>query len=115
MLTVSYMPGCTLKTTGRNYEDSMLRLLYKLNVKVEELKNWFCCGTTYSMASDNLMNQLAPIRTLLRAKQTGRRELLVLCGHTHGSGETQILDNLHVLTGGAKYGEPAIQRVFEFE
>ena len=43
------------------------------------------------------------------------RELLVLCGHTHGSGETQILENLRVLTGGARYREPAIQRVFEFE
>ena len=43
------------------------------------------------------------------------RELLVLCGHTHGSGETQILENLRVLTGGAKYREPAVQRVFEFE
>ncbi|HUT94165.1 MAG TPA: metallophosphoesterase [Thermoguttaceae bacterium] len=43
------------------------------------------------------------------------RELTVLCGHTHGSGETQILENLRVLTGGARYREPAIQRVFEFE
>ncbi len=43
------------------------------------------------------------------------RELTVLCGHTHGSGEARILDNLRVLTGGATYGEPAVQRVFEFE
>lgn len=43
------------------------------------------------------------------------RELLVLCGHTHGHGEARILDNLQVLTGGAEYGSPEIQRVFEFE
>ena len=43
------------------------------------------------------------------------QELLVLCGHTHGSGRAEILDNLTVLTGGAEYGEPAIQEVFEFE
>ncbi|MHC4179479.1 MAG: metallophosphoesterase [Planctomycetota bacterium] len=42
-------------------------------------------------------------------------ELLVLCGHTHGEGEAHILDNLRVLTAGAEYGQPAIQRVFEFE
>jgi predicted MPP superfamily phosphohydrolase len=42
-------------------------------------------------------------------------ELLVLCGHTHGKGEVHILDNLHVLTAGADYGSPAIQRIFEFE
>lgn len=79
MVTVSYMPGCTLKTAGKNFEESAIKLLNILGVTVEELERWFCCGTTYSLASDNLMNHLAPVRTLLRAKETGRRELLVLC------------------------------------
>ncbi len=43
------------------------------------------------------------------------RQLLVLCGHTHGSGQTQILDNLRVLTGGAEYGQPTIQQILEFD
>ncbi len=34
------------------------------------------------------------------------RRLLVLCGHTHGEGETQPLPNVHVITGGAQYGAP---------
>jgi predicted MPP superfamily phosphohydrolase len=41
--------------------------------------------------------------------------LLVLCGHTHGQGEVQITENLHVLTGEAEYGQPVIQRVFDIE
>ena len=41
--------------------------------------------------------------------------LLVLCGHTHGQGEAQIMENLEVLTGEAEYGHPVIQRVFEIE
>ena len=79
MVEVSYMPGCTLKTAGRNFENSTLRLLEELGVKAVELEEWFCCGTTYSLASDNLMYHLAPIRTLIKAKETGRTELLVLC------------------------------------
>ncbi len=79
MATVSYMPGCTLKTTGKNFEKSTILLLDILGITVEELDRWVCCGTTYSLSSDNLMNHLAPVRTLLRAKETGRRELLVLC------------------------------------
>ena len=39
----------------------------------------------------------------------------VLCGHTHSSGEVQILDNLFVRTGQAEYGAPEIQHVFELE
>ncbi len=41
------------------------------------------------------------------------RQLTVLCGHTHGSGSCQVLPNLKVLTGGAKYGEPRLQQVIE--
>lgn len=37
------------------------------------------------------------------------RELLVVCGHTHGAGAVQIAPNLRVLTGGAEYGRPAPQ------
>jgi predicted phosphohydrolase len=48
-------------------------------------------------------------------QQHPSRRMTVLCGHTHGSGEVSILDNLHVITGGARYGHPAVQRVFKFE
>jgi len=41
------------------------------------------------------------------------KELLVLCGHTHGEGEAQILPNLRVLTAKAKYGHPKLQGVIE--
>ena len=42
-----------------------------------------------------------------------RREITALCGHTHGAGEAQILANLRVLTGGAEYRRPALQRVLD--
>jgi Icc protein len=41
------------------------------------------------------------------------KRLTVLCGHTHGHGEVQPLPNLQVITGGAEYGHPVIQRVLE--
>jgi Icc-related predicted phosphoesterase len=42
------------------------------------------------------------------------KKLIVLCGHTHSSGEVKILDNLIVYTGGTAYGAPKVQRIFEF-
>ncbi len=41
------------------------------------------------------------------------RTLTVLCGHTHGAGEAQIEPNLRVLTGGAVYRRPQLQRLLE--
>lgn len=43
------------------------------------------------------------------------RSLTVLCGHTHGAGETQVMPNLLAITGGAEYGRPKVQRVFGVE
>ncbi len=37
----------------------------------------------------------------------------VLCGHTHSGGFAEIRKNLVVRTGGAEYGEPALQQIFE--
>ena len=39
------------------------------------------------------------------------RKMTVLCGHTHSSGEAEILPNLCVRTGAAVYGRPQIQDV----
>lgn len=40
------------------------------------------------------------------------KQITVLCGHTHGSGETMMRPNLHVITSGAEYGQPTIARIF---
>ncbi|HKA01274.1 MAG TPA: metallophosphoesterase [Candidatus Solibacter sp.] len=39
--------------------------------------------------------------------------MTILCGHTHSPGVAEIAQNLTVLTGGAQYGNPTVQRVFE--
>lgn len=41
------------------------------------------------------------------------QKMTVLCGHTHSSGEVEILPNLRVRTGVAIYGRPQIQDVLE--
>ena len=38
-------------------------------------------------------------------------QILVLCGHTHGGGELEVLPNLRVVTGAAEYKKPEIQQV----
>ncbi len=78
-MRISYYPGCTLKTTAKGFETSAMAVLKKLDIEPVELPRWNCCGTVYSMASDNVMYQLAPIRNLMRTKEQGDDKLLVLC------------------------------------
>ena len=53
----------------------------------------------------------AALREIMAARPD--REMLVLCGHTHGDGEYQPLPNLRVITGGAEYGAPRLQGVLD--
>jgi Icc protein len=48
------------------------------------------------------------------ARAHPEQSVMVLCGHTHSPGVAQILPNLVVYTGAAEYGNPMVQRVFEF-
>lgn len=50
---------------------------------------------------------------LQKSKEHPDCEFTVLCGHTHSPGVVPITDNLQVLVGGAEYGKPEIQRIFE--
>ncbi|MBC8384645.1 MAG: heterodisulfide reductase, subunit B [Candidatus Cloacimonetes bacterium] len=78
-MEISYYPGCTVKADAKNLENSALPLLKIFDYHTKELDDWYCCGVSYSQSSDNLMQQLAPIRTLIKAKETGNDRLLTLC------------------------------------
>ncbi len=78
-MKVSYYPGCTLKNNARNFEDSTLSALKHLDVELEELPRWNCCGTVFSLATDNLMYHLAPIRNLIRVKESKSDKVVTSC------------------------------------
>jgi heterodisulfide reductase subunit B len=79
MMKVAYYPGCTLKDQALGFEQTALALLRELGVEPVELSRWTCCGTVYSLSTDNLMFQTAPIRNLLRVKEEGFDSVVTLC------------------------------------
>jgi heterodisulfide reductase subunit B len=78
-MKVAYYPGCTIKSNGMHFESSAKGVLEKLGVELEEIQRWTCCGTVYSLTSDDLMHHLAPIRNLVRIKEAGRDRVVTLC------------------------------------
>ncbi len=78
-MKITYYPGCTLKANARNFEDSALYALEQLDIDVEELSRWNCCGTVFSLATDDLIHHMAPIRNLIRVKESGSDRVMTLC------------------------------------
>jgi heterodisulfide reductase subunit B len=47
-----YFPGCSLRSTGRPYEESILAVFKKLDIPLKELEDWNCCGATAYVSID---------------------------------------------------------------
>ena len=75
----AYFPGCSLKGTGRAYEESLLPVLRHLGVEVQEIEDWNCCGATAYMAVDEGKACAAAARNLALAERTGLRQMLAPC------------------------------------
>jgi heterodisulfide reductase subunit B len=50
-----------------------------LGVELVELPQWNCCGVVASLAEDDLIRHLAPVRNLIRAGEQGADTLITLC------------------------------------
>lgn len=70
-----YYPGCSLKSTGRSYEESMLAVFRELQIPLAELDDWNCCGATAYMSISELKAFALSARNFaLAEKQNGHDE-----------------------------------------
>lgn len=65
----AYYPGCSLKGTGRAYEESLLAVFRALEIGVQELDDWNCCGATTYMSVDELTSYALAARNLALAER----------------------------------------------
>jgi heterodisulfide reductase subunit B len=52
MVTLSYYPGCSLKTSSRFYEASIRRVFATYGIGLRELDDWSCCGASAAHTAD---------------------------------------------------------------
>jgi len=77
-----YYPGCSLKSTGKAYEESLLAVTGALGITLDELEDWNCCGATSYMSIDEKKAFALAARNLALAEETakvGDVQLLAPC------------------------------------
>jgi len=77
-MSIPYYPGCTLATKARGYDVSGRAVAKALELELEELPDWNCCGATFPLAVDNLLALTGPARVLVDARARGER-VVTLC------------------------------------
>lgn len=79
----AYFPGCSLKSSGRAYEESLLAVCKALEIELEELDDWNCCGATAYMSVDEANAYTLSTRNLSLGERTGC-DIVAPCGGCYG-------------------------------
>jgi heterodisulfide reductase subunit B len=67
-MKVSYFPGCTLNTTGKGFDNAVRASTAAVGLELVELPNWNCCGATFPLIVDNMLELAAPAHVLVEAR-----------------------------------------------
>jgi heterodisulfide reductase subunit B len=69
MKKIGYYPGCSLHSTGLEYDLSTRKVCEILGVELAEIKDWVCCGSSPAHQSDELMSIALPAKNLAIAAE----------------------------------------------
>jgi heterodisulfide reductase subunit B len=77
-MKIPYYPGCTLNTKGKGFDNSVRASARELGLELVELEEWNCCGATFPLLVDNMLDLAGPAQVLVSARREGQR-LAVAC------------------------------------
>lgn len=69
MKKYAYFPGCSLEKMAQSYHHSSIETMRKLDVELEELEDWNCCGATAYFHVDELLAYTLCARNLAQAEK----------------------------------------------
>ena len=70
-MDVSYYPGCSLDGTAKEYGEATEAICKTLGIKLMELNDWNCCGSSSAHATSDLLAVALPARNLEIADKVG--------------------------------------------
>jgi len=70
-MKVAYYPGCSLHATARAYDESIRSIAGLMNLTLEEIEDWNCCGATAYMNVNEILSFSLSARNLAMAAKTG--------------------------------------------
>jgi len=79
MKTYGYYPGCSVRSTSKAYERSLLLVMKQLGVKLKEIEDWNCCGATAYFGTDKKMATAVAGRNLSLAENQKMEDLVIPC------------------------------------
>ncbi len=71
MITLTYYPGCSMKTSSKFYEISLKDIFSFYGIGLKELDNWSCCGASAAHTIDETLAHALSARNIAAAETEG--------------------------------------------
>ena len=75
----AYYPGCSLGSSGYDYNLSFKYVARALGIDLVEVRDWVCCGASSGHSTSHLVSIALPVLTLAHAEQDGFDKLIAPC------------------------------------
>jgi len=70
-MKLAYYPGCSLHSSGAEYDISTRKVCQILGIELVEVKDWICCGSSPAHQRDDLMSIALPAKNLALVREMG--------------------------------------------
>ena len=67
----AYYPGCSLSSTGVEYDISTKAVAKHFGIELDEIEDWNCCGATAAHSTNYMLSVALPARNLALAQKQG--------------------------------------------
>ncbi len=67
----AYFPGCSLESTAKEFNESAHLVAQALDIELEEIEDWNCCGATSAHNLNHALSVALPARNLGLAEAMG--------------------------------------------
>ncbi len=78
-MSIGYFPGCSLTGTGREYDQSLREVLRTLDVELDEIQDWSCCGASSAHITSHTLAVALPANNIALADRQGLKEIMAPC------------------------------------
>lgn len=78
-MSYGYYPGCSLHSTGREYDTSLKAVCERLGIELQEVRGWICCGTSPAHATSRLLAVALPMENLRLAREQELSDVVAPC------------------------------------
>lgn len=78
-MAYGYYPGCSSHGTAKEYDISTKKVCERLGLKLEEVRDWNCCGASPAHATSEELALALPFRNLVLAEKQGLDSIMSTC------------------------------------